>query len=435
MAENQDVARPRNLGGFGHFFRRSLRRLAPNIGLALGVLCAAAALPTSVLAQDIGLRRGEASLNAGQFKDAARQLSATVNDKDATINQVARALYLRGIAYRRAGYPGQAAADLGAALWLGLPSSDKARAYVNKGLAFQAAGMESQGASAMAQARRYSSASTVQKLIAQDGGVGPVASAGVASYIPDAGSMWDSVVPSFGARKTAAQPQGAGAPAEQKSVWERMLPSFGAQGTSAQSATAPTTGGASSASAAAAPQAAPTSGWDASVREGSGGNAVTRWWDSLGSGGTPSAQTAPAPAASSASAANTTSATRSAPAPQAAQTSRGSGGSGVGGWFSRQTAALTGAGAASSAASGRGYTVQLANSSSRSEAEAQWAKAKRSNASLASAPSRVETINMGSLGTFYTVKIGPFANKNEGSKVCNSIKRVGTDCTVVASGG
>ena len=172
MAENQDVARPRNLGGFGHFFRRSPRRLAPNIGLALGVLCAAAALPTSVLAQDIGLRRGEASLNAGQFNDAARQLSATVNDKDATINQVARALYLRGIAYRRAGYPGQAAADLGAALWLGLPSSDKARAYVNKGLAFQAAGMESQGASAMAQARRYSSASTVQKLIAQDGGVG-----------------------------------------------------------------------------------------------------------------------------------------------------------------------------------------------------------------------------------------------------------------------
>jgi hypothetical protein len=434
MAENQDVARPRILGGFGHFFRRYLRRLAPNIGLALGVMCAAAVLPGSVLAQDIGLRRGEASLNAGEFTVAARQLSATVNDKDATINQVARALYLRGIAYRRAGYPGQAAADLGAALWLGLPSSDKARAYVNKGLAFQAAGMESQGASAMAQARRYSSASTVQKLIAQDGGVGPVASAGIASYIPDAGSMWDSVVPSFGTRKTAAQPQGAAAPAEQKSVWERMVPSFGAQGTSAQSATASAPEGASSA-AAAAPQAAPTSGWDASVREGSGGNAVTRWWDSLGSGGTQSAQTAPAPSAASAPAANTTTATRSAPTPQAAQTSGGSGGSGIGGWFSRQTAALTGAGAASSAASGRGYTVQLANSSSRSEAEAQWAKAKRSNSSLASAPSRVETINMGSLGTFYTIKIGPFASKNEGSKVCNSIKRVGTDCTVVASGG
>ena len=79
--------------------------------------------------------------------------------------------------------------------------------------------------------------------------------------------------------------------------------------------------------------------------------------------------------------------------------------------------------------------MQLANSSSRSEAEALWSKAKRSNSSLASTPSRVETVNMGSLGTFYTVKIGPFASQSEGSKACNSIKRGGTDCTVVAPGG
>ena len=248
--------------------------------------------------------------------------------------------------------------------------------------------------------------------------------------------MWDSVVPSFGARKTAAQPQGAGAPAEQKSV-------LGEDGTKFRRRRAhrlrarrlqPREVHRRHQRPPHLRQRRPPDGTPR-LERGPVGNAVTRWWDSLGSGGTPSAQTAPAPAAASASAANTTTATRSAPAPQAAQTGRGSGGSGVGGWFSRQTAALTGAGAASSAASGRGYTVQLANSSSRSEAEAQWAKAKRSNSSLASAPSRVETINMGSLGTFYTVKIGPFANKNEGSKVCNSIKRVGTDCTVVASGG
>ncbi len=352
MADIQDTVRPRNLGSVGHLLRLLSGRLAPGLGVALGVTCAVAVLPAPAFSQDIGLRRGEASLTAGQFTDAARQLSATVNDPDATINQVSRALYLRGIAYRRAGYPGQAAADLGAALWLGLPSSDKARAYVNKGLAYQAAGMESQGASAMAQARRYSSASTVQKLISQDGGVGPVASGGVASFIPSVpsvpspGEVWEKVVPSFGAPKTAAQPEGEAAPAENTSVWNKIVPSFGSPNAATQSATAPAGEGAS----AAAPQAAPTSGWDASVSEGSGGNAVSRWWDSVAGGGAPAAQTAPAPAAPSAPAANTTTTARSSTAssaaaqPQAAPTtgwdtsvSEGEGGSGVKKWWNSVT--------------------------------------------------------------------------------------------------
>ncbi|MDJ0514153.1 MAG: hypothetical protein QNJ62_11995 [Methyloceanibacter sp.] len=341
MANNQDTGQPRDSGGVGHLSRIARGKLGPKVGLAFGVMCALVALPESAFAQDIGLRRGEASLSSGQFTEAARQLSSTVNHKDATLNQVARALYLRGIAYRRAGYPGQAASDLGAALWLGLPSSDKARAYVNKGLAFQAAGMESQGANAMAQARRYSSASTVQKLIAQDGGVGPVASAGITSYIPDASSVWDSMVPSLGTPKTASP---GAAPAEGGSMWDRIVPSFGAPKAATESATAPAAEGAT---AAASPQAAPTSGWDASVSEGSGGNAVSRWWDSVSGGGAPATQTAPAPAGQSAPPTNSATAaapsprTPSAPAqPQAAPTtgwdtsvSEGEGGNAVSRWW------------------------------------------------------------------------------------------------------
>lgn len=366
MADNQDTVRPQDLGSVGHLLLRAsrrfapgARRLAPRAGLALGLVCAAVALPGSAFSQDIGLRRGEASLSAGQFDEAARQLSATVNDPDATINQVAQALYLRGIAYRRAGYPGQAAADLGAALWLGLPSSDTARAYVNKGLAYQAAGMSSQAESAMAQARRHSSASTVDKLAAQDGGVGPVATGGVASLIPSVpsipspGEVWENVVPSFGAPKTAAQTEGEAAPAENTSVWNKIVPSFGAASPSAQSATAPAGEGAST--AAATPQAAPTSGWDASVKEGSGGNAVTRWWDSVAGGGAPAVQTAPAPAPaqaaqsappknSSTTAARSSTASTAAAQPQAAPTSgwdasvsEGEGGSGVKQWWNSVT--------------------------------------------------------------------------------------------------
>ena len=407
MAMHWEPMKPRRSGGVRRIFRQGSM-----VCLAAGVMCAVFSLPNAAVAQDVGLRRGEASLAAGQFDEAASQLSATVNDKNATINQVAQALYLRGIAYRRAGYPGQAVADLGAALWLGLPSSDKARAYVNKGLAFQAAGMESQGSSAMAQARRYSNSSTVQKLIAQDGGVGPVASAGLSSYVPSAGNVWDKIVPSFGTPKAAESSESAAAPAAQS---------------------------ASSSSAAATPQAAPTSGWNASVNEGSGGNAVSRWWNSVAGG---SAESAPEPtpanpatasSGQSRSASNTTTATRSAAPAPPADTS--SGDSGIGGWFSRQTAALTGGSSAPAASAGSGYTVQLANSRSKSEAEALWAKAKQSNGSLSSAPSRVERVNLGGLGTFYTVKIGPFASQSEGSKICNSIKRGGTDCTVISPGG
>ena len=129
MAMHWEPMKPRRSGGVRRIFRQGSM-----VCLAAGVMCAVFSLPNAAVAQDVGLRRGEASLAAGQFDEAASQLSATVNDKNATINQVAQALYLRGIAYRRAGYPGQAVADLGAALWLGLPSSDKARAYVNKAL-------------------------------------------------------------------------------------------------------------------------------------------------------------------------------------------------------------------------------------------------------------------------------------------------------------
>ena len=38
------------------------------------------------------------------------------------------ALYLRGIAYRKMGESARAIADLGAAIWLGLPAPDKVKA-------------------------------------------------------------------------------------------------------------------------------------------------------------------------------------------------------------------------------------------------------------------------------------------------------------------
>jgi hypothetical protein len=39
---------------------------------------------------------------------------------------------------------------------------------------------------------------------------------------------------------------------------------------------------------------------------------------------------------------------------------------------------------------------------------------------------------MGNLGTFYRLQIGPFPDKVESLKVCNTLKRSGVDCFLVA---
>ena len=80
-------------------------------------------------AQDAGLKSGAASLAAGKYDAAVRQLSATINSDNASPGDAAKALYLRGIAYRKMGEPARAVADLGAAIWLGLPRADASRRW------------------------------------------------------------------------------------------------------------------------------------------------------------------------------------------------------------------------------------------------------------------------------------------------------------------
>ncbi|MHA1517038.1 MAG: SPOR domain-containing protein [Alphaproteobacteria bacterium] len=107
----------------------------------------------------------------------------------------------------------------------------------------------------------------------------------------------------------------------------------------------------------------------------------------------------------------------------------------MGRWFSRQTSSEPSPAQPAAAPRGSGYTVQLANSRSPSDAQALWKKAKAANPQLASASPRIEKVDIGSFGTFYTVKIGPYATSSEGTKVCNALKRRGTDCSVIAPDG
>ncbi|MEZ5828579.1 MAG: SPOR domain-containing protein [Hyphomicrobiales bacterium] len=424
MADHRKWFRPRRLAFDGRLLPRG--RL---IGAAMALLGALA----PAHAQDAGLKSGGESLAAGKYEAAVRQLSATVNNENASTGQAAKALYLRGIAYRKLGQPARAVSDLGAAIWLGLPASDKVRALVNKGLAYKAAGLSSQGDAELAQARKISSSNEVDKLIAEDGGVA-VASANaetVASAASDDSSsgesIWDRIVPSFGSSSSSSSSPPPAAPAP-----EPQPP-------------APKT--------AAAP--APTSGWSAQVADESSGssssegNRVSRWFGSL------TGDSAPAPAAAPsvtspppASAPRTTTAPKAAPPPPpstaswAANTettkvvSEGSGGSSVlGRWFSSSSDESPAPAATQTASAGRGYQVQLANSGSQAEAQALWKQVSRSNSQLASTAPQIEKVDIGSFGTFYSLKIGPFASREESTKVCNALKRSGTDCSIVSPDG
>jgi len=413
MADHRKFFRPR-LFSIG-------RRLLPRGGLIGAALALLGALGP-VQAQDAGLKSGAASLEAGKYDSAVRQLSATVNHENASPEQAAKALYLRGIAYRKLGEPGRAIADLGAALWLGLPASDKVRALVNKGLAYKAAGLSSQGDAELDRARSASSSSTVQKLIAEDGG------AVVAST-------------SSATETSSSQSSNSG-----ESVWNRIVPSFGGATTSAPPPPAEPEPAAPAPSSTRTAAAAPTAGWSASVTdetaEATSGNRVSRWFGSIAGDSAPTPTPAPAPEAPAPQATPKPAAAPPSAASWAANTettkvvSEGAdsgSGTAVGRWFSRTTS--TGESAPATAATGGGYQVQLANSRSKAEAEALWKQVARSNQRLASASPQIEKVDIGSFGTFYSLKVGPFASEQEGSKVCNALKRAGTDCLVVSPGG
>ena len=71
----------------------------------------------------------------------------------------------------------RAIADLGAAIWLGLPEPDKVKAFVNRGLAYKAAGLTREGDAEFASARKIGGNSAVDTLIAEGGGAGEGAAA------------------------------------------------------------------------------------------------------------------------------------------------------------------------------------------------------------------------------------------------------------------
>src|SRR5262245_20658073 len=273
------------------------RRLAFG-GRMVACLLAAAVVAgaATARAQEAGLKSGAASLAAGKYSDAVRQLSATINSEAAAPGEAAKALYLRGIAYRKLGEPARAAADLGAAVWLGLPESDRVKALVNRGLAYRAAGLSREAETELASARKMGGNSEVDKLIAE-GGVATESAASLAAFStevrPDGqasasneGSSWFSLSRFRRSQTAAPAPQPEPAPTRTASASPQWTTTTSKPGEASTPSEAEAPGAWSTSVASDQPSNTATA-----TRSG---NRFTRWFGSV-SDSAPAPQAAPAP--------------------------------------------------------------------------------------------------------------------------------------------
>ena len=378
--------------------------------LGASLLLVGSILPA--LAEDAGLKNGAASLAAGKYDNAVRQLSSTINAENAVPTEAAMALYLRGIAYRKLGQPAHAISDLGAAIFLGLPDEDRVKALVNRGLAYQAAGLSSQGDAEIAQARGVGGSGTVDQLIAEGGGT-PAGAAATSAENPTrtagASGQWT----------TTASAETGGASA---SSGNRVSRWFGSLTGSSSSPPPPEPASAPAAAATPAPSkppAAPSRGWGAQTQAGETAAASSR----------PPSPSSPTPAPSTGWGAKTQggdTVVASDASPSQSRWSR---------WFSKTAEADQTAPPPppAPATGGRGgFQLQLATSRSEGDAQALWKQVSSANAGLSGKSPDIEKVDIGNFGTFYSLKVGPFPDKAESLKVCNALKRNGVDCSVVS---
>jgi tetratricopeptide (TPR) repeat protein len=378
----------------------------------LGLLCLAASIPAS--AQEGGaLAGGVAALNSGKYDSAVRQLSTAIASNGISPGEAAKALYLRGIAYRKLNQPARSISDLGAAMWLGLPPADRLKAQVNRGLAYRAAGLSEQGEAELAAAKK-ANGDEAARLIAEDGGAGSnnaqIAAFSTEVRAADAGPSSSPASndsgPGFASTVTTAKTPSPGRTADASPNWSTSV-----------------SGGSSTSAPPPPRESAPARGsWSTTTTDAaaespsSGGSRVGRWinsWkgDSSSEAPPPQTESAPPPRA----------ATEAPPRPQAAPSS---------GWDA-QTQIVTADARPAGLSDSGSYTLQLAASRSQDEAQALYAKVTKQNPALASKQPDIQKTDLGGLGTFYRLQIGPFPDKAESLKLCNALKRSGVDCFLV----
>ena len=285
-------------------------------------------------------------LQGGKTEQAAQALTVTLAGGNLPPAIMARALYIRGTAYRQQSKPAQAISDLTSALWLkgGLTAEDRQAALKQRAGAYADAGLTESGEIAAAAA--------------------PAAKE--AKERPPAKSWGIVTTPTENAAPNTSQT------AEGGGNWFKNW--FNSAAPSAQANSAPPVT-ASIDKTEPAPKVAPAS---AAPRVASAWSSKTQV----------NAETAPAEAR--------------APSPPPPAKAEGK------------------------------YRVQLAIVRTQQEAAALAAKAKRALAgALAAREPEIDQAVLGNMGSFYRVRVGPFATVQETQAVCAKVKGTGFDCLTV----
>lgn len=334
------------------------------------------------------LEAGIKAYEAGKTSQAIQSLSVAVQGGGLANPQMAKALYYRGLSYRKEGKPALAISDLTSALWLkgGLNEAERAEATAARAAAYGQAGLDDKGGIAVATAPAPAPRPTA---VPQSS----TTSSWQASQVVT-GSTTEAASPVLSAAPVEANPASEGTQSQVNPVagigsfFSNLFSGSSGSTAKAEPASAATTlaaptpqtdagAWAPTASAASAAPAAPaTSGWGNATR-------VTKARE-----------------------------TRLAAAPPAT---------------------VIDAPGATGAHSGGKYSLQVAAVRSRQEADAIVAQLfKDHRFQIGDLVPEVDTTVIGNMGTFYRVRLGPYAEANEPSQFCKMLKTRGFDCMIVA---
>lgn len=409
---------------------------------------------------------GLKAFEAGDMAGAEQNLSAALSGGGLPNGQMARALYYRGSAYRKQGRPAQAISDLTTAVWLkgGLPDDLKKKATEERQLAYREAGLGesppkigaapldqstasaagaksgTQVVNASQQSSFWNFLPTLPSLTGSSQTVQPQPAA-APTTVPGAVATAPGPVGSFG-----PEPSGA-APVAQSSSWETQT-AEAAQAVAPQQqiaaagyAPAPDTSGINPMGVQAAP---PASGGVISNPLAGTGSAVSGFFGNIFGSGTSSSQVAATEGTvttgSNAQTLGWGQETTVATAQTSSMVQRGpESPTGDLPWAGPQTAAAPVAApvaaktkTASAGPAGGAYKLQVAAVRSRDEAE-RLAKSLGGYQGVqnGTVSTEIDEAVIGSMGTFYRVRLGPYADAKEPGQLCKTLRPQGFDCLVV----
>lgn len=330
-------------------------------------------------AGQVSMRRGIEAFKKGDLANAVGSLSSAVSTGSLSGQDLARALYFRGLAYRKQGKPAQAISDLTNAIWLkdGLSADEHADALANRSAAYREAGLAEPGGPVSGVAAVAPAAATAVTSAAAAPTAG-TAAAGTAQRAAAPAGNWQTVStePAAPAAGFAAAPGASATESSGGGIGGFFSNLFGGLTTSSPQSGDVTTASTERRATAAAPAA------------------VSSW-----ASGT-EAQRAPSAAGVQLAQARTTPA---APAP-----------------------------APAASAPGGKYKLQVGVLRTREEADRMIEGLLIKHApKIGQRTTMVEETVLGNMGTFFRVNVVSFADAAEPERLCASLRGDGYDCLVV----